>query len=182
MRTLQPDHIEAFSAEDQLFDGCTCKTCHAVVALRANIPRPTMPAGANPAYAPCLCSPSTPPSTLQTLRMSQAGAELLRQWPGGRGIRDARRAGGRRMPRVPALGAWRQFLRAWHCRSPGGVQGLCTVVPNSWRPRQSTPPPHLPRDHQKGRDLRSGPRGGWTAVGGGCQSGWVRLLSVTKCH
>ena len=32
--------------------------------------------------------------------------------------------------------------------------------------------------HKKGRDLRGGPRSGY-AVGGGCPSGWGRLLSVT---
>ena len=35
--------------------------------------------------------------------------------------------------------------------------------------------------HQKEMDLRGGPRSGWTGdLVGGCQSGWGRLLSVTK--
>ena len=34
--------------------------------------------------------------------------------------------------------------------------------------------------HQKGRDLRGGPEAVRQAVGGGCQSGWGRLLSVTN--
>ena len=33
--------------------------------------------------------------------------------------------------------------------------------------------------HYKGRGLRGGPRGG-SIGGGGCQSGWGRLLSVTN--
>ena len=73
-------------------------------------------------------------------------------------------------------------VKAWRARPPSAlisaavVRGEVGVLVRAIAP----PPPHAPGMHQKGRHLRGGPEAVRQAVGGGCQSGWGRLLSVTN--
>ena len=69
----------------------------------------------------------------------------------------------RRAPRAPSPPNRYARPKAGQGEGPGGPPGTAQAA----------------GVHQKGRDLRGTPRGGW-AVGGGCQSGCGRLLSVAN--